>query len=198
MRKLLVATKNQGKVVEFAEMLSDLDIDWLGLDDLDITTDVDETGDTFRSNAILKAKAYARESGLLTIADDSGLIVDALGGAPGIYTARYGGNALSAVERYMLLLHNLRGQKNRAARFRCVIALVDEKGELLTEAEGTCEGEIAHHPTGSGGFGYDPVFYLPEYEKTMAEISSTLKHQISHRGKAMKLIAPKIRSILER
>ena len=197
-KKLLVATHNQGKVREFAEMLADMQIEFLSLDDVGITMDVEETGVTFRENALLKANAYAKMSGLLTLADDSGLEVDALDGAPGIYTARYGGANLTHEERYLYLLQNLTAvsPEDRTARFRCVIVLVDPEGNLCGESEGVCEGTIAQSPAGDGGFGYDPVFYLPERQKTMAQVGSAIKHQISHRGQAVKQIEPLLRKTL--
>lgn len=197
MRKLLVATHNRGKVAEFADMLQDLEIDWLSLDDAGITHDVPETGHTFGENARLKAQTYAAMSGLLTLADDSGLEVDALGGAPGVYTARYGGAGLTHEQRYRLLLQNLANipWEERRARFRCAIALAAPDGTLLAEADGVCEGFIAWEPAGDGGFGYDPVFYLPEYGQTMAQVSSATKHQISHRGRALRAIAAQLRAL---
>ncbi|RMG90390.1 MAG: XTP/dITP diphosphatase [Chloroflexi bacterium] len=196
--KLLVATHNKGKVREYAEMLSELDVSWCNLDDVGVTEDVPETGSTFAENAILKAQAYARLTGLLTLADDSGLEVDALGGAPGVYTARFGGEGLSHEERYRLLLMRLADVPwaKRGARFRCVIALAGVGGVLLGTAEGVCEGMIALEPAGEGGFGYDPVFYLPERKKTMAELPSSVKHQISHRGRALRQIAPLLQRVI--
>lgn len=196
-KMLLVATHNQGKVKEFAEMLADLNLSWLSLDDVGVTMDVEETEDTFRGNAMLKATAYAKATGLLTLADDSGLEVDALDGAPGVYTARYGGPGLTAVQRYQYLLQNLTAvsPQQRSARFRCVILLMGPDGHLLAESEGVCEGQIARAPHGEGGFGYDPVFYLPEYGKTMAELGA-IKHKISHRGRALQALEPKLREVL--
>lgn len=200
MQKLLVATKNRGKVQEFTEMLADLDVAFVNLDDVRVTFDVDETGTTFRENALLKAKAYAQATGMYTIADDSGLEVDALGGAPGVYTARYGGEGLSAEQRYRYLLANLKGvpPNERGGRFRCCILFVDPNGRILAESEGVCEGAIAQHPIGEHGFGYDPVFYLPQLNKTMAQLSPEIKHQISHRGRALHALMPQIRAILNR
>ena len=197
-KKLLVATHNQGKVKEFAEMLADLDVAWLSLADVGLVHDVEETGQTFRENAILKARYYAQETGLLTLADDSGLEVDALGGRPGVYTARYGGKGLSHEERYRLLLANMRDVKtaDRTARFRAVIVLMQPDGTIVGEAEGVCEGQIALEPAGDGGFGYDPVFYLPEWKRTMAQVGSAVKHQISHRGRALQQIEPLLRTLL--
>jgi XTP/dITP diphosphohydrolase len=197
-QKLLVATHNRGKVREFAEMLADLAIEWLTLDDVGITADVPETGDTFYDNAVLKAQSYAAETGLLTLADDSGLEVDALGGEPGVYSARYGGPGLTHADRYRLLLRALQDVpwERRTARFRCVIALARPDGSLVGTAEGVCAGMIAWEPAGDGGFGYDPVFYLPEWEQTMAQVGSAVKHRISHRGEAMRAIEPLLRRVL--
>lgn len=196
--KLLVATHNKGKVKEFAEMLADLQVNWLGLDEAGVVRDVEETGTTFRENALLKAQAYAVETGLLTLADDSGLVVDALDGQPGVYTGRYGGPGLSYAERYTLLLHKLRDVPwaQRTARFCCVILLAGPDGTVLEEAEGVCEGYIAFEPAGSGGFGYDPVFYVAEKGVTMASLDSAVKHTLSHRGRAMKAIEPRLRDML--
>ncbi|MFQ5398498.1 MAG: RdgB/HAM1 family non-canonical purine NTP pyrophosphatase [Anaerolineae bacterium] len=197
-KKLLVATHNRGKIAEFAEMLKGLELAWLSLDDAAVTMDVAETGHTFQEIAILKAKTYAAAAGLLTLADDSGLEVDALEGRPGIYTARYGGRGLTHVERYQLLLRQLRHVpwEQRTARFRCVVALAGPDGTLLGTAEGVCEGRIALEPAGEGGFGYDPVFFLPERGVTMAQVGSAVKHQISHRGQALRAIEPLLRRAL--
>ena len=196
-QKLLVATHNKGKVAEFADMLADLDVAWLSLDDVGVTEDVAETGDTFQANAELKALAYARQTGLLTLADDSGLEVDALGGQPGVYTARYGGPGLNHADRYHLLLRNLQDvpSAERSARFRCVIVLANPDG-VIGVAPGVCEGQIAYAPAGDGGFGYDPVFFLPDRGLTMAQLPAVVKHQISHRGRAMKAIEPLLRQTL--
>ena len=199
MTKLLVATHNQGKVTEFAEMLQDLAIEWLSLDDVGVVQDVAETGSTFRENSVLKARAYAAETGLLTLADDSGLEVDALDGAPGVYTARYGGEGLTAVQRYQKLINDIKTvpEPRRTARFRCVIVLAAPDGTILGESEGVCEGRIALEPVGDNGFGYDPVFYLPQFNKTMAQLPAAQKHQISHRGQAVQAIVPRLRELLK-
>jgi XTP/dITP diphosphohydrolase len=197
-RRLLVATHNKGKVAEYADILGDLAIEWLTLDAAGVANDVAETGATFRDNAVLKAVAYARQTGLLTLADDSGLEVDELDGEPGVYTARYGGPGLSAADRYRLLLRNLGDTppERRTARFRCVVALAGPDGELLGTADGVCEGIISTAPAGEGGFGYDPVFYLPERGLTMAQLDAAEKHRISHRGRAAAAIAPLLRRML--
>ncbi len=195
-RKLLVATHNRGKVAEYADMLAEFEVEWLTLSDVGVTMDVEETGDSFLANGRLKAISYARETGLLTLAEDSGLEVDALNGEPGIYTARYGGEGLSHEERYRFLLNNMEDTLNRAARFRCVIVLCDENGREIGHSDGVCEGAIAYEPMGDGGFGYDPVFYLPERNKTMAQLPAATKHKISHRGQALKNIMPLLRDWL--
>lgn len=196
-QSLLVATHNQGKVVELAELLADLDVTLVGLDDIGITRDVAETGATFRENAVLKAEAYAQESGLLTLADDSGLEVDALAGRPGVHTARYGGEELNARQRYEYLLSNLNGVpwEERRARFHCVVALARPEGVVAT-ADGLLEGHIAMAPSGDGGFGYDPVFYIDEQACTMAQLPADLKNRISHRGRAVTAIKPRLRDEL--
>lgn len=197
-QRLLIATHNKGKVVEYADILQDDRIDWLTLDEAGVTHDIEETGETFFENAVLKASAYAQHTGLLTLADDSGLEVDALGGMPGVKTARYGGPGLSAAERYQLLLQALSGvpEGERTARFRCVIALAGPDGNILGTAEGVCEGEIALEPRGEAGFGYDPVFFLPERGLTMAQLPATEKQRISHRARASYSIGPLLRRTL--
>jgi XTP/dITP diphosphohydrolase len=185
MVKLLIATNNPGKIREYEELLAGLPLEltYPAQEGLDI--EVAETGESFAENARLKAIAYARASGLLTLADDSGLEVDALGGEPGTRSARYAGKGASDEERYQLLLKNLRGVpwEERTARFRCVIVVATPEGRIHT-AEGTCEGIIAFEPGGEHGFGYDPVFYFPEYGMTMAELPLEIKNQISHRAMA--------------
>ena len=184
-RKLLVATHNPGKVREYRSLLADLPLEVTYLDAEGITLEVEETGHTFAENAVLKATTYARTSGLWTWADDSGLEVDALDGAPGVYAARYGGSGLSDADRYRKLLDALTGVSwtRRTARFRCVVALATPTGDVQT-ADGACEGIIAFGPAGSNGFGYDPVFYLPDRGQTMAQLPAETKHEISHRGRA--------------
>ena len=194
MVKLLIATHNPGKVREYEELLAGLPLEltYPAQEGLDI--EVAETGESFAENARLKAAAYARASGLLTLADDSGLEVDALGGEPGIRSARYAGKGASDEDRYRLLLEKLREVpwEERTARFRCVIAVATPEDQIRT-AEGTCEGIIAFAPKGEHGFGYDPVFYFQEYGMTMAELSPATKNKISHRARA----AQGVRDILE-
>ncbi len=185
MIKLLVATNNPGKVREYEALLKGLPLTLTYPAQENIDIEVEETGSTFAENARLKATAYARASGLLTLADDSGLEVDALGGEPGPRSARYAGPGAGDEDRYRLLLRKLEGVpwEQRSARFRCVIAVATPQGEVRT-AEGTCEGLIAFEPRGEHGFGYDPVFYIPEYGQTMAELRPEVKNRISHRARA--------------
>ncbi len=200
--KILVATHNTGKLREYAELLADVapggkPVEWVSLADLGIEADVEETGATFEENARLKAVAYARQSGLLTLADDSGLEVDALDGEPGVRSARYGGPGLDDAGRYRLLLENLEGvpDAGRGARFRCVVAVGTPEGDVHT-AEGICEGRIAHQPRGEHGFGYDPVFYVESRGATMAELGPAVKNRISHRARALEAIRPTLLNVI--
>ncbi len=183
--RLLIATHNRGKIREYKNLLEGIPFQLVGLDDVGISHDIEETGHTFSENAILKAQAYSRESGLPTLADDSGLEVDALSGEPGVYSSRYAGPDAGDPERIAFLLQKLAqsGSPLRTARFRCVIALAKPTGETVT-AGGACEGVIIDTPRGSGGFGYDPIFFLPDKGCTMAELPSAVKNQISHRARA--------------
>jgi len=196
-RKLLVATHNPGKVREYRELLADLPLEVTYLDQEGISVEVEETGLTFAENAILKATTYARLSGLWTWADDSGLEVDALGGAPGVWSSRYAGPGATDVDRYRKLLNAIAGVPwdRRTARFRCTVALATPEGAVRT-AEGVCEGVIAFGPAGEHGFGYDPVFYLPDRGLTMAQLSSAVKNQISHRGQAARAAARILSALL--
>ncbi len=191
--RLLIATHNRGKLVEYQELLAGLPFELVTLDDVDIRDDIVESGATFAENARAKAVAYARRSGLLTLADDSGLQVDALGGEPGVHSKRYAGENKSDPERIAFLLSKLRDVPpgKRAARFRCAIALAAPDGRLW-ETEGTCEGEIAFEPRGAHGFGYDPVFQVAARGMRMAELTTAEKNQVSHRARA----AIRARSIL--
>ena len=195
--KFVLATNNPGKLKEMAEILGQLGVEVVGLKDLGIAIEVEETGTTFAENAMLKAKAVCEAAKLPAIADDSGLCVDALNGAPGVYSARYGGEGLDDKSRYMLLLQNLRGQTTRAAHFACAIACAFPNGDELT-AEGICPGTIAFAPMGEGGFGYDPVFFVPEFRKTFGQLSAEEKNQISHRGKALASFSEKLETYLKK
>lgn len=195
MQRILVATGNPGKLAEYAHLLSDLNAEWVGLKDLGIEADVEETGTTFEANAIIKAQAYAARSGLVTMADDSGLVVDALDGEPGVYSARYGGPGLDDEGRYRLLLQNMSGITQRAARFVCVVAACTPGGAALT-ARGTVEGRIAEAPRGDQGFGYDPVFFVEEKNAMMAELPPAVKNAISHRANALANLRPRLDQLL--
>ena len=193
--KLLLATNNQAKVREYKSLLSDLHYELVTLAEQGITTIVDEVGESLEENARLKATVLAARSQLLTLADDSGLEVDALGGEPGRLSARYAGENASDEERIDYLLVRLNGvpREKRTARFRCVIAIAIPDGKVEF-CSGECQGLITFAPRGEHGFGYDPVFYLPELDKTMAELPLALKNQISHRGQA----ARQVYQVLER
>jgi XTP/dITP diphosphohydrolase len=190
---LLVGTKNRGKLVEIQRILSGLDLDLLPLTDLMQAPDVVEDGLTFRDNAVKKAQTIATWSGQLTLADDSGLEVAALGGQPGVYTARFGGPGLSSRERCLYLLERLRGVPDgqRQAVFRCVVVLMNPAGRMSVR-EGQCRGMIGHDLRGEGGFGYDPLFWLPEHGCTFAELSSEQKDASSHRATALRALIPVI------
>ena len=189
-QKLLVATGNPGKLREVSSILQGMPFDVLSLKDLGISMEVEETGTTFADNAILKAEAYCAGARVLTLADDSGLVVDALGGRPGVLSARYGGAGLTDEQRVELLLREMADVpwEERTARFRCVIALSWAEGRLET-VEGVVEGIIQYEPEGSNGFGYDPVFHLPERRCTMAQLETSDKNRISHRGQAVRKAA---------
>lgn len=183
--RAVLASKNPKKLRELQEILSAQGVELVLQSELGVDIDVEETGDTFEENAILKAEAVCRATGLPAISDDSGLSVDALGGAPGIYSARYGGEGLDDEDRYRLLLRNMEGEPNRACRFVCVICCAFPNGDRIL-ARGECPGLLSEAPQGSGGFGYDPIFYLPELGKSMAELSPEEKNHISHRGSALR------------
>ena len=188
MNKLLIATNNKGKVIEFQELLKDLAIQLITPADISLELDVDETGSTYQENASLKAVAFSKASGLISLADDSGLEVDALDGAPGLYSARYGsvdGNKLSDAERRKYLIQKL-GDKPRPwkAHFHATIAISEPDGNVQF-ADGNCFGEIIPEERGDGGFGYDPIFLFPELGQTMAELNMEQKNRLSHRALAV-------------
>ena len=184
-RRLLIATRNPGKVREYRQLLQDIPFEVTSLDEVGVVDEVEETGSTFEANACIKTRAYAASSGLLTLADDSGLEVDALGGSPGVRSARYGGPGLTDEGRVALLLANMENVKweDRGGRFRCVIAIAWPSGKLETTT-GAVEGIIQHEPKGTNGFGYDPIFYLPHLGRTMAELPLEEKNILSHRAQA--------------
>ena len=187
--RLVFASNNAGKIREVAKILNECfeeDVTLLSLKDIGFFDDIVEDGDTFEANALIKARTVAR-LGYLCIADDSGLEVDALGGAPGIYSARYSGGHGNDKENNLLVLKNLEGvpDEKRTARFTCAIACVTPEGEEFT-VKASCEGRILHAEEGNGGFGYDPLFYVEEYGKTLASVTAEEKNAISHRGKALR------------
>lgn len=184
-KEVVLATGNEGKIKEFSNLLEGVFGKIISLSDLGSPPEVIEDGLTFRDNALKKAREIAQYSGKLTLADDSGLEVDALNGQPGVYSARYSGQSATDKTNIDKVLAELGNNPNRKARFVCVLALVDPNGEELV-VEGFCEGVILGKPRGEGGFGYDPVFYLPDRKKTMAEVEPELKNTISHRANALK------------
>jgi XTP/dITP diphosphohydrolase len=194
MHTLLLATSNLHKLEEFRAIFSDLPWRLFSLSDIQLAIDVEETGITFAENAALKARTYAQLSNMLTLADDSGLEIDALGGAPGVYSARYLGSETSYEERFRVILELLKGLPldQRSARFRCIIALAEPSGDIRI-VQGVVEGVIANSPRGTNGFGYDPIFYLPELGKTFAELEPEYKNRIGHRARA----AQSARKLLE-
>lgn len=182
--KLVLASKNAKKLAEMNAILSELGVEVCSEAQAGVDVDVEETGTTFEENSLLKARAVMEASGLPAIADDSGLMVDALGGDPGVYSARYGGPGLDDTGRWQLLLKNMAGESNRACKFVSVICCAfPDGGEVM--ARGECPGILAQGPSGDGGFGYDPIFYLPQLGKTMAQLTPAEKNQISHRARAL-------------
>lgn len=195
--KLLIASNNRGKLHEFTEILPVLVADLYTPADLSLNLEVEETGATYAENAQLKAVAFAHASGLLAVGDDSGLEVDALAGAPGLYSARYAGHGVSDADRRAKLIGELRAvPAPRPARFRCAIAVAVPAGEVRL-FEGTCEGQIILEERGANGFGYDPIFFMPEHNATMAELPSALKNQISHRARAALAAMPYLQNLLK-
>ena len=182
--KLVLASKNEKKLREMNDILSGMGVEVCLQADVGIDIDVEETGTTFEENSLLKAKAVMEASGLPAIADDSGLCVDALNGAPGVYSARYGGEGLDDKGRYELVLQGLSGQIDRSAKFVSVITACFPNGDVLS-ARGECPGLITYGPRGSGTFGYDPIFLVPEKRRTFAEMEGEEKNAISHRGRAL-------------
>jgi len=193
--EVVIATRNSGKLREIRAILAPLELKILSLRDFPEIPEIIEDGQTFEENAVKKAAAVARQTGRMAIADDSGLAVDALQGRPGVFSSRYAGERATDAERYQKLLKEMTGtpQGKRGASFICAIAVASPKGKTES-VEGQCRGEIAFAPKGSHGFGYDPVFYLPERGKTMAELEPEVKNRISHRAQALeklKQVLPK-------
>ena len=195
--KLVLASKNAHKLVEMKDILSQLRVEVVLESEAVVDVDVEETGATFEENAYLKAHAVMEASGLPAIADDSGLCVDALNGAPGVYSARYGGPELDDAGRYKLLLENMRGQLDRRCKFVSAICCCFPNGDRV-EARGECAGTLAYAPKWADGFGYDPVFFVPGLKKTFAELSPEEKNAISHRGNALKAFREKLETYLKK
>ena len=194
--KIIFATGNEGKMREARLILADLGFPVLSMKEAQASCDVEENGSTFAENAAIKARAVWEQTGDIVLADDSGLVVDYLGGEPGIYSARYMGEDTSYEIKNQAIIHRLAEaeEEGRTARFVCAIAAGLPDGTELS-AEGTVEGLIAHEPAGDGGFGYDPIFYLPEYGMTSAQIPIEKKNEISHRGKALEAMKAKLKSL---
>lgn len=184
---LLLGTRNPGKIHEIKLIIGDLGLELHSLQEFANVAVAEENADTYAENAIAKARFYARETGMLALADDSGLEVEALGGAPGVISARYAGEDATDGDRRELLLSELAktGSRNRRARFVCAIAIADADGTVVNVSEGICEGTISFEPRGSSGFGYDPLFVPEGYEQTFAELSDEVKNRISHRARAL-------------
>ncbi len=187
MRKLLVASTNDGKIKEIREQLKSFDFEIIALEKFPQLLDIKEDGKSFKENALKKAGVSAEETGFLTLADDSGLEVDALDGRPGIYSARFSGKNASDEENNEKLLEELEGvpKEKRSARFRCVMAIYDPENGYKSTVSGKCEGRILESPQGENGFGYDPLFFVNSEKKAMAELSSDKKNEISHRAVAL-------------
>lgn len=192
--KILIATNNKHKIKEITEIFADTEYEVVCPNDINLKLDVIENGTTFAENSYKKANAFCRATGLISIADDSGLQVRCLDNAPGIYSARYGGIGLDDAGRTQLLLKNMEGKADRYAEFVCAISVVFPSGRLI-KAQGKCEGNIALSPSTNVGFGYDPVFIPKGYDKTFAELSSEIKNSISHRGNALKQLKQKLAQI---
>lgn len=187
MDKIVFATTNAGKIKEIKEILADFDVEVVSMNEMNITTDIEENGTTFEENSLIKARAISKLTGLPALADDSGLEVDYLNGEPGIYSARYLGKNTGYDYKNNYIIDKLKDAKDeeRSARFVCVISLVLPDGREFVK-KGVMEGKIGYEIKGENGFGYDPIFYLPQYGKTSAEISAEEKNKISHRGKALR------------
>jgi XTP/dITP diphosphohydrolase len=193
MKQLLIATRNINKTKEIGKIFLDLDLEnfeIINLDDIefDKNFDVEETGTTFQENAILKAKGFGEKVDLITLADDSGLEVDALDGRPGVYSARYAATREARNQKLLRELENIE-EKDRTARYRVVMALYNPKDKTIKTFDGKCEGVILDQPKGESGFGYDPLFYYPKFKKTLAEVDIQEKNKVSHRRKALEKVA---------
>ncbi len=193
MKHIVIASTNQGKISEIRSAFQNLPVKIHSLTEFAPYPEVEETGETFRENALLKARYYLGHTGIACLADDSGLEVDALAGAPGVFSARYAGQTASDEDNNRKLLAVLQGVPNeqRSARFRCVLAFLDIDGTEII-ADGVCEGRILEEPRGHGGFGYDPLFYMPQLDATLSQISVEEKNRVSHRGQALEIMKKKL------
>ena len=197
MKKIILASNNKGKIAEVKEILKDMNVEVISMKEAGLDVDIEENGSTFEENALIKAEAIMKMTGEITIADDSGLEVDYLNKEPGIYSARYMGHDTSYDIKNNAIIQRLEGVKgtDRSARFVCAMAVVFPDGKIII-ARGTMEGLIADKPMGENGFGYDPIMYLPEYQKTSAQLSSEEKNKISHRGKALEKLKTQLQEYL--
>lgn len=195
--KFVLASHNQNKLRELQSILEELGVEVVLQSQLGLNLEPEETGATFAENALIKARAVMEQSGLPAIADDSGFCVDKLNGAPGVYSARYGGEGLTDEQRYQLVLQAMQGQFPRTCRFVCSIACCFPEGETLT-AEGECKGTVAFVPMGTEGFGYDPIFFVPQLKKTFAQLTPEEKNAISHRGNALRAFAAELKEYLNK
>ena len=193
----VMASNNEDKLKEMREILSELGFSVISQSEAGVSLDVEETGETFHENAYLKAEAAMKAAGMPAIADDSGLIVTALNGQPGVHSKRYGGEGLSDNDRVVLLLKNMINKEHRAAKFVSAIVCVFPNGDIIS-SEGGCEGSILFEPRGHGGFGYDPVFFVSEIGKSMAELTLQEKNRVSHRGRALQEFEPKLSEYLKK
>jgi len=193
---IVIATRNKGKVREFQQLLNDFPVEFQSLSDFGPIPEVVEDGVTFDDNAYKKAAFTAKVLGLPAIADDSGLAVEALNGAPGVYSARYAGENASDADNIAKLLMEMQGKTNRKAAFHCVISIAVPSGPALTY-EGQCHGEITTEPHGTSGFGYDPIFFYPKFGKTFAEVTTEQKNRVSHRGIALKEMADEFDKVMK-
>ena len=195
--RIIAATKNKGKIKELEAILGNLNITIVSSEEIGLDVDVEETGDTFEKNALIKARAITMMCDEPVLADDSGLCVDALDGRPGVYSARYAGENATDAEKMQKVLDELGETKNRKAQFVSVVALIFPDGDEIT-AEGTVSGTITHEPIGDGGFGYDPIFYSDELKKTFAQATEEEKNKISHRARALENLYTKLADRLEK
>lgn len=198
--RIVLATTNRHKIDEFRALLADVPCELIGPANLDLVVEVEETGTTFHENAVLKAIAYAEAANLPALADDSGLEIDALGGEPGVYSARWAGEDTPYEDRFRILFERLTSiaDERRTARYHCVIAVAQPAPHgLYTVVDGTLEGRISREACGSGGFGYDPIFYVPEKGRTVGEMTPAEKHAISHRGRAAAAVREPLKRLLE-